>query len=472
VSAPDWFNVRWFGAKGDAMTDDTAALRAAVAALAPHSTLYFPDGTYVVKPDALGSAVTLGKPLTFVGNGAGSIIKVANTTGDYRSLFTTTTRLLRLTFRGLSFDQNAAGNTTANIVAGNAAHAQFVIDVDADNVLIEGCTFLYCGINAVATHHGSTSLHITQNRFHFARGASSTPYYDNSAIYSRSARTVATKNEFISASIAGVHALGCIEIHASTSIVTHNISDGYATLVNLAPTSGSASAAHIIAHNTARRANAAIQLWIIDATSGVTISNNVLDVRQTLWRRARFGGILAATGTSVLEDFNIINNVITFDEELTQRTITDPVSDIVEQQWVNAGIGLHTAGATYCRGRIAGNTISKAPFAAIQLGSDVLTTVVTDVDVEGNSTHNCGHYAWAGSTRHRTALALVQGKATRVQVVRNTLRETYDPILSRHQIRADQGTFVNCHEGHNRYLTVAATQAASARAFTAGWTNF
>ena len=46
------FNVRTFGAKGDATTDDTKAIRAAIAAAekAGGGTVYFPPGTYMVSP--------------------------------------------------------------------------------------------------------------------------------------------------------------------------------------------------------------------------------------------------------------------------------------------------------------------------------------------------------------------------------------------------------------------------------------
>jgi hypothetical protein len=53
-STEDWVNVRTLGVKGDGETDDTASLRAAIAA---HRVLYFPSGHYVVsdtlelKPD-------------------------------------------------------------------------------------------------------------------------------------------------------------------------------------------------------------------------------------------------------------------------------------------------------------------------------------------------------------------------------------------------------------------------------------
>lgn len=44
----EWVSVKDFGATGDGSTDDTAEINAAVAALNPGQTLYFPDGSYVV----------------------------------------------------------------------------------------------------------------------------------------------------------------------------------------------------------------------------------------------------------------------------------------------------------------------------------------------------------------------------------------------------------------------------------------
>lgn len=46
-------NVRNFGAKGDGVTDDTAAIQAAIANPSGTSLIYFPNGTYVVSKTLL-----------------------------------------------------------------------------------------------------------------------------------------------------------------------------------------------------------------------------------------------------------------------------------------------------------------------------------------------------------------------------------------------------------------------------------
>lgn len=48
-----WLNVKQFGAKGDGVTDDTNAIKAAVAASVFGSTIYFPPGTYLITSNIL-----------------------------------------------------------------------------------------------------------------------------------------------------------------------------------------------------------------------------------------------------------------------------------------------------------------------------------------------------------------------------------------------------------------------------------
>lgn len=66
---PDWFSVKSYGAVGDGVTDDTAAINRAVAAAAAQSpanggVVYFPAGVYAVTPGASTAAITLNNGTT------------------------------------------------------------------------------------------------------------------------------------------------------------------------------------------------------------------------------------------------------------------------------------------------------------------------------------------------------------------------------------------------------------------------
>ncbi len=57
LNAGGEINVRWLGATGDGITDDTLHVRAAFAYAGDNRTIYFPDGGYVVSAD--GNAITM-----------------------------------------------------------------------------------------------------------------------------------------------------------------------------------------------------------------------------------------------------------------------------------------------------------------------------------------------------------------------------------------------------------------------------
>lgn len=113
-------NVKTFGAKGDGVTDDTAAIQAAInsATALGSAAVFFPAGTYIYVP-TLTAIVTGTNSLTMQGVGDASILKVKNasipTTGNIVTFNVTggsaTFNIDKLVFDGNSQNQSFA---TAN----------------------------------------------------------------------------------------------------------------------------------------------------------------------------------------------------------------------------------------------------------------------------------------------------------------------------------------------------------------------
>jgi hypothetical protein len=60
--APFSANVKWFGAVGDGVADDTNAMQRAIDILPSHSVLYFPSGQYKTT-----EAINLNKSMSLMG---------------------------------------------------------------------------------------------------------------------------------------------------------------------------------------------------------------------------------------------------------------------------------------------------------------------------------------------------------------------------------------------------------------------
>lgn len=149
LSTVDWINVRAFGATGNGVTDDTAAIQAAINAVPSGGVVvYIPAGDYLLNSSALSMA-TAGTVL--LGDGA------ENTKLLVGSSFTGTTAVQITGYNCQVRDLSVSGNnstTTSNPVANG------IEITGVRRTRVSGCQFWYLNgwaIEAVATTAGSTS---------------------------------------------------------------------------------------------------------------------------------------------------------------------------------------------------------------------------------------------------------------------------------------------------------------------------
>ncbi len=154
VSAQLWSSVRDYGAKGDGVTDDTAAIQAAITAAGTTGTVYLPQGTYLIS-----HALTV--QTNWRGDGWTSVIKQANGANLAQLLTTppgvTTSQLMLADFL---IDGNRANNSSVTCYGFYAYALQYshIRNVRIQNV--NGDAWRFDGASGGFANTSST-IHLT-----------------------------------------------------------------------------------------------------------------------------------------------------------------------------------------------------------------------------------------------------------------------------------------------------------------------
>lgn len=147
-------SVKAFGAVGDNSTDDTLAIQAAIDAVAPGGTVFFPNGTYRVT-----SVLTVTTTMTLCGESGDAILYQFGGTSDIMSVSGTDVRVC-----GLEFRINATGTRYSQLIITGA------------NCVVENCRFIQATCNVSSTQYwciyvnGARYTKIVRNHFQVTDG--------------------------------------------------------------------------------------------------------------------------------------------------------------------------------------------------------------------------------------------------------------------------------------------------------------
>ncbi|MEF3310809.1 glycosyl hydrolase family 28-related protein [Paenibacillus sp. GYB004] len=428
-------NVKWFGALGNGVKDDTQAIQQAINfanTAAEKPIVFFPAGTYIVSPTRT-TRIVLHSGIRLTGSHA-AVIRVKNNAGDYETIFgpaTNNTYIENVSISNLTIDQNASNNTTCNVTVADNGSRQYAIAIYRfQHVIVDNVRFVsICGINAVTLNGDGSKFAVVRDcffRFVRARGQAN---YDNSAVYFNCENHAALGNVFL-AEIAE-KAYGAIETHNGLAVIANNVSEGYVTGVNVVSQSQNTAVTRdnsdiTVTGNTFSKAAHGVRLWSITGKTlhNVNITNNTISLANAEHAERECSGVSTVLDLSpnrVLDgDYDtllVAGNTIKFQMEPVQRaTLIDSV---------NYAIGITPRG-NMANVLVSHNVITNAPVAGIKVGLHNQPNRFVNIAVRDNVIANSGIYQHG--IRDYCAAVFLVGNLERVSVVGNHISDTFDTM--------------------------------------------
>lgn len=427
-------------------TDQLTKINAVIKALADlgGGVVRVPPRSYWVQVGSLASnkRIQARSNVDLVGYGSSSAIRVLPGSGNYYTVIgphtSRGTFVENMTIDNFTVDQNPTGNTTSDIrAAGTADQALFAIDFgNYENIRVQHMNFDPCiGVNTVSiSAQSGLYAYVEDNFFNWRQGPTTTPDYDNSAVYLTGDHIHARRNVF--KSTLAQRARGCVELHGSIGSCHDNDSDWFQTMCNVVSRSGTGvdrEKNQLSVHNNrGLNMNHPVVLWPLTGHTlrGVSVHDNEFHVAQIDWNELNCAGLNTTYGTGVegvLDGFSWADNWIEYQPN-DARSVDRHGNAL--QYAGSAGLLLsRPIDGGIKNGKVKHNTVVNAPFQGSLVGHYHATNVYrhSDIEVDDNTYIDCGQNPNSSAGNHVRTATELRGHLERVFSRRETIKDTGSP---------------------------------------------